>query len=180
MQSDGFDKESYSISTILEDMFQYFDDGLIDKKSQYQRLEKGGRLRAALIVFLNEGLARLDEAHKPLPMLVPTKDLLDVLGTSRLSTAVKPLMLPACIAATRKEVRKYYAYVKDLTLGLKNLLGYVAQLRPALGVSELGWAEHMRGEDGRLIWSITKLGIENIENGHVARLAFSDGPFGRN
>jgi hypothetical protein len=43
MQSDGFDKESYSISTILEDMFQYLDDGLIDKKGQYRRLEKGGR-----------------------------------------------------------------------------------------------------------------------------------------
>ena len=180
MQSESFNQDTYCISTILEDMFQYLDDGVVDKKRQYQRLETGRRLRAALIVFINEGLARLDETHSPSPMWVPTKELLDVLGTSRLTTPVDPLVLPAVINDTRREAKEYYSYAKDLTLALEELPGYVAQLRPALGVSELGWAEHIRADDGRLSWSITNLGIENIENGNVARLALSDEPIGRN
>ena len=180
MQSDERDTNTYSVSTIVEDMFQYFDDGLVAKKRKYRRLETGWKLRSALIVFQHQGLVCLEEAQKPLPMWVPTKDLLDALGTNQLSTAVEPLTVPGNIAAALEDARSYYAYAKDLSLSLEELPEYVARLRPALGVCELGWAEHMRGADGRLTWSITKSGLENIEDGTVARLALSDEPFGRN
>ena len=105
MQSEGFNQDTHRISTILEDMFQSLDDGVVDKKRKYRRLQTEWRLRAALVIFLNEGLARLDETRKPLPMWVPTKELLDVLGTSRLSTAVDPLVMPAGIMSRSLAIR---------------------------------------------------------------------------
>ena len=100
MQSDELDTNTYSVSTIVEDMFQYFDDGLVAKKRKYRRLETGWKLRSALIVFQQQGLACLEDAHKPLPMWVPTRDLLDALGTNRLSTTVEPLTVPGNIDAS--------------------------------------------------------------------------------
>jgi hypothetical protein len=113
-------------------------------------------------------------------MWVPTKELMDVLGTSRLTTLVKPLHLPVCIDLSRSECRKYYAYAVDLGRSLKDLPEYLALMRPALGVWELGWAEHMREADGLLRWDITKSGIKNIKNGTIAKLALSNKPYGQN
>jgi hypothetical protein len=147
-------------------MFQYFDEELIRKHRRYRKLEREKRLRAATIIFVEMGLARLAEAQ-PLPMLVPTKDLMDLLGTSRLTTLVEPFLVPARTDCDQNESDRYHEYAMDLTRCLEDdLPGYVVQARPAMGAWALGRAEHRR-EDGRLSWSITRLGIESIGSGTI-------------
>ena len=161
-----FPIDEFSLSTILEDMFQYFDDELIRKRTRYRNLERQKRLRAALMVFVEMGIARLAEAQ-PLPMLVPTKDLMDLLETSRLTTLVEPLLVPACMDCDQNKSDRYHEYAMDLTRSLEDdLPRYVVQAKPAMDAWKLGRAEHRR-EDGRLRWSITKLGIESTGSGTI-------------
>lgn len=169
MQTDGIDK--IAVSPILENMFQYLEVDLIRNSRRYRKLEREMRLRVALSVFFNRGLARLAEAQ-PLPMWVPTRDLMDALETSRLTTAVEPLLVPSCMDSCGNEVRRFHEYAMDLTSRFEYLPAYIAQMRRAMGMCELGWAK-LRREDGWLWWKITKLGIENMDNGTFAKLAFS-------
>lgn len=135
-----FPIDEFSLSTILEDMFQYFDDELIRKRTRYRNLERQKRLRAALMVFFEMGIARLAEAQ-PLPMLVPTKDLMDLLGTSHLTTLVEPLLVPARMDCDQNESDRYHEFAMDLTRSLEDdLPGYVVQARPAMGAWALGRA----------------------------------------
>jgi hypothetical protein len=175
----GNKQDKYVVSTIIEDMFRYFDDEISDRKRHYRRLEQTLRLRTALAVFSEKGLAQFVGSYRPLPMWVPTKHLMDLLETSRLTTGVKPLTLSSKDAAPN-DSEKHSDYARDFAKGLNHLADYIALMRPALGVAELGWAQHMREEDGRLVWSITTSGIDSIENGVVAELGLSDKPFGRN
>lgn len=85
----------FAVSTIIEDMFEYFDAELLDKHKRYRKLYGELRLRAALTVFFEEGLAELAPARKPLPMWVPTKVLMGGLKTSRLTRRQNPC---SCLA----------------------------------------------------------------------------------
>jgi hypothetical protein len=49
MLTDGINK--VAVSTIVEHMFQYFDEDLILENGQYSQLERGLKLRAALLIF---------------------------------------------------------------------------------------------------------------------------------
>jgi hypothetical protein len=119
------------VSTILEDLFQYFDHGLCSKTPQYRSLNKLMRLKAAMIVFNETGLAEREENGDPSPIMVPTKELMQILQTTRTTTAVKPLAIPA-IAMCKQEVKKYFVYSKDLGRTFWELADYLEILRPAL------------------------------------------------
>ncbi len=67
-----------SVSTILEEMFQFF-DRRIRRRPNYKTLAMQIRLRLALMVFGDADYARLDVAMKPRPMVVPTPKLLEML-----------------------------------------------------------------------------------------------------
>jgi hypothetical protein len=167
------------VSTILENLFQYFDEGLCSKKPQYRSLNKLMRLKAALIVFNETGLAQREENGDPPPIMVPTRELMEMLQASLITTSLEPLAIPL-IAMSKQDIKKYFRYSQDLGRRLHELADCLEILRPALFAIEVGWVEHVRDEDGTLRWSITTAGAENIENGTVARLALSDEPFGRN
>ena len=49
-----------TVSTILEEMFQYF-DGNAKSRASYASMERHVRLRLALLVFGDLGFARLDD-----------------------------------------------------------------------------------------------------------------------
>src|SRR5271170_7640268 len=71
--ADGIIKDNRSVSTILEDIFWFFDGEVIDKAPNFKSLKKLLRLKSALVVFDEIKLARFDEDHKPMPMVVPTQ-----------------------------------------------------------------------------------------------------------
>jgi hypothetical protein len=56
MQSCGNEQDVY-ISTILEDMFQYFDQELCTNNPKYRSLELLWKLKSAMIVFRHSGMA---------------------------------------------------------------------------------------------------------------------------
>jgi hypothetical protein len=65
------------------------------------------------------------------------------------------------------------AYV-DLEGRLNEIFIHFVRMRAFLRMSELGWAEHGRGYDGRLCWTLTKSGLENEKNGTMKELLFAD------
>jgi hypothetical protein len=188
MRTNGINE--FAVSTIVENMFQYFDEDLVAENGRYWELERGLKLRAALlifadiglaqpseadkssasIIFADAGLAKPSEADKSLPMLVPTRHFMKAVGTIRLTTLVKPLHLPVCIDISRREGGKYYDYAVDFERSLEDIPKYLARMWALLRLSELGWMRHVRRDDGRLCWNITKSGIENLENGTMAEL----------
>jgi len=66
-----------AVSTILKEMFQYF-DGTVKSRASYASMERHVRLRLALPVFGDLAFARLD-ITKPKSTLVPTAKLLKLL-----------------------------------------------------------------------------------------------------
>ena len=87
-------KSEVYVSTILEEIFQYFDSDLCAKNPRYSSLNKLLRLKAALIAFNESGLAQSSEDQNPRSMVVPTKELMEALETKRVTTSVKPLAIP--------------------------------------------------------------------------------------
>ncbi len=71
---------------------------------------------------------------------------MDLLGTSRFTTLLRPLHLPGPVNLPR-QARKYLAYAVDLARNVKDLLDYLALMSPALGVWELGCAPAADGEN---------------------------------
>ena len=197
MRTNGINE--FAVSTIVENMFQYFDEDLIAENRRYWDLERGLKLRAALlsfadiglaqpseankssalIIFGDAGLAQPSEADKSLPMWVPTRHFRKAVGTSRLTTLVKPLHLPVRIDISRREGEKYYDYAADFERSLEDVPKYLALMRAWLRLSELGWVKHERRDDGRLCWNMTKSGIENLEDGTMAKL-LSGERYGKN
>jgi len=188
-----------AVSTILEHMFQYFDEDLILENGQYSQLERKLKLRAALLVFFHYGLAeRSDadkssaliivpevglaqpsEADKSLPMWVPTRHFMKIVEARRLTTLVKPLHLPASIDLARMQRGKYYNYAVDFERSIENVHKYLPRMWVMLRTSELGWVEHERRDDGRLRWKATQSGIKNLEDGTMEKL-FADERYGKN
>ena len=200
MRTNGINE--VAVSTIVENMFQYFDEDLMAENGRYWELERELKLRAALLVFFHYGLAQRSdadkssaliifpdrrlaqpsEADKSLPMWIPTRHFIKLVETSRLTTLVKPAYLPASIDITQKESGKYYDYSLDFERSLEDetkFLEYLARMRALLRLSELGWMKHERRDDGRLCWNITKSGIENLEDGTMAKL-LSGERYGKN
>ena len=67
------------ISTILEDMFQYIDQELCAKNRKYRSLHALWKLKSALIVFRHFGLAEFQEDVQPSPMMVPSREVMQLL-----------------------------------------------------------------------------------------------------
>ncbi len=153
MERDVNEKDVY-VSTILEDLFQYLDQGLCENKPQYRSLDKLLRLRAAVIAFRENGLAKYEENSQPGPMMVPTNKLLQALQTSLLTTAVKPLAIPP-IAKSIEEASKYFPYYQDLIGSLHELTDWLEILRPALFGCKIGMVKHVRDKNGILRLSLT-------------------------
>ena len=198
MRTNGINE--VAVSTIVENMFQYFDEDLMAENRRYWELERGLKLRAALLVFFHYGLAQRSdadkssaliilpdrrlaqpsEADKSLPMWIPTRHFIKLVETSRLTTLVKPVYLPASIDISRRESGKYYDYSLDFERSLdEGVPKYCARMRALLRVSELGWVEHKRRDDGRLCWNLTQSGIESSEDGTMAKL-LSGERYGKN
>jgi hypothetical protein len=177
-----------------------FSEDLIAENRRYWQLERGLKLRAALLVFFyyglaqrsdadkssaliilpDVGLAQPSEADKSLPMWVPTRHFIKLVETSRLTTLVKPLHLPASIDISRRESGKYYCYSLDFERSLdEGVPKYCARMRALLRVSELVWMEHKRRDDGRLCWNLTQSGIESLEDGTMDKL-LSGERYGKN
>lgn len=64
--------EAPTVSTIPEEMFQYFDGNL---RRHSRTIKRPVRLRLSLIVFSESGYARLDVTSKPSGMVIPTAKL---------------------------------------------------------------------------------------------------------
>ncbi len=93
-----------SVSTILEEMFQFFDRRIRHRPNK--TLAMHIRLRLALMVFGDAGYARLDVAMKPRPMVVPTAKLLELLELKILTTDLQPLVLLPLERCTQPEARR--------------------------------------------------------------------------
>jgi hypothetical protein len=81
-----------TVSTILEEMFRFFDDPL-RRQAPYKAIKEEVRLTLALMVFGDSDYAELDETARPTPMVVPTDELLELLEIKKLTTNVKPLVM---------------------------------------------------------------------------------------
>ena len=68
MRTDGINE--FAVSTIVENMFQYFDEELIAENGRYWELERGLKLRAALLSFADIGLAQPPEADKSSALII--------------------------------------------------------------------------------------------------------------
>ncbi len=112
MESDMNERDVY-VSTISEDLFQYLDQGLCENKPRYRSLDTLLKLRAAVMAFRENGLATYEENSQPGPMMVPTKNLLEALQTSLLTTAVKPLAIPP-ITTSIEEASKYFPKIERM------------------------------------------------------------------
>jgi hypothetical protein len=77
-----------NVSTILEEIVQFFDGWVQFRFTTCKLMPKHIRLRLALTVLGETGYARLDEAAKPRPMVVPTPKLLRPLNLKNLTTDV--------------------------------------------------------------------------------------------
>jgi hypothetical protein len=117
------------------------------------------------------------ELEKISPTVVPTSHLSKVLGTSRLTTLVKPLCVPVQLDGSLSDHEKYYDYAVDLDRSLDSLddmLKHFIRMKAFLRFSELGWAEHGRSDDGRLCWDLTESGRENEKNGMLEEFFLAD------
>lgn len=88
-----------SVSTIVEEMFQFFDESV--RCANYKTIDRSVRLRLALRVLGDAGYARLD-IMRPKPTVVPTEKLLQLLEVKKLTTDEEPLsLLPAgaCVSS---------------------------------------------------------------------------------
>lgn len=189
-----------AVSTILEDMFQYLDKDLLLENGQYCELERELKLRAALVVFFHYGLAQgsdadkssaliilpqvglaqPSQADKSLPMWIPTRHLIKLVETRRLTTLVEPVYMPIAIDLSRKEAEKYHDYSLDYERSLdEGVLKCCDRIRVLLRLDELGWMKHERKHDGQLGWNLTQSGIENLEDGTMDKL-FSGERYGKN
>ena len=103
------------VSTILEEMFQFFSGGV--RHLKYRVMDKSLRLRLALAVFDDFGFARLDTMMKPGPMFVPTSGLLKKLELNSLTTGVEPLLVPdtvRCVSQGEARLHRQYAVAFEI------------------------------------------------------------------
>jgi hypothetical protein len=148
-----------SVSTILEEMFQFF-DGRVRCRGNYKTIKKHVRLRLALMVFGDSGYARLDETMKPKPMVVPTTKLLTLLKLRNLTTDVEPLaLLPVqhCISQPETGQLQYTrAFKSAMANEMANFLYVPAAM---LNMWEIESLHHSRASTGELVWSVTSTGV---------------------
>jgi hypothetical protein len=98
-----------SVSTILEEMFQYLDGSV--QCAKYKTIRKDVRLRLALTVLGEAGYAQLNVVMNPRPMVVATTKLLRLLALKSSTTDVEPLVLSVqgCISPAETNRQLQYA-----------------------------------------------------------------------
>jgi hypothetical protein len=148
-----------SVSTILEEMFQFF-DGRVRCHTKYKAIEKHDRLRLALMVFGDSDYARLDVTRKPTPLVVPTPKLLDLLELSRLTTNLQPLVLPPVgRRISQPEARRCAQYTRAFQSAMATRMADFLETPAAmLQMEEMGALLQGRGSNGDLVWSALKEG----------------------
>jgi hypothetical protein len=167
--------ESFTISTILEDMFDWIDGDHELQRSKYKVLGRDLRLAIAMSLFAHAGLAELDRQQKPMPMLVPSEELKEELATSFFTTSVKPLVIgPSVLSGSKNGSKRVVKYAQAVERVLPSLPAYFDVARSALTSLEVGWAQHFRRDDGTLGWSLTAAGVKAIEGGTLANLTSRD------
>jgi hypothetical protein len=142
-----------AVSTILEEMFQFF-DGSVRSRASYASMERHVRLRLALLVFGDLGFARLD-ITKPKPMLVPTAKLLKLLEVGSVTTDVEPLVLrPIQKCISQPEASRQTQYPQALKSAMaKKMAAFLRLVGATLQMWEMGWLRHSRASNGNLVWS---------------------------
>lgn len=153
--------DASGVSTILEEMFQFF-DGRIRCRAKYKAIEKHVRLRLALMVFGDSGYARRDMTG----MVVPTPKLLDLLELSRLTTNLQPLVLPPvrrCIS--QPEARRHAQYTRAFQSAMANRMADFLETPAAmLQMEEMGALRQSRASNGDLVWSALNGGEEILQD----------------
>jgi hypothetical protein len=138
------------VSTILEEMFQYFDGSVRCRRD----IRKEIRLRWALLLFGDKGYARLDTAMKPMPMVVPTAKLLNLLKLTSLTTDLEPLaLLPVRPSSSQPEAISRLRYTRALKSAMAGEMEKFS-IFPAemLNMGERGLLRHSRALNGTLVW----------------------------
>jgi hypothetical protein len=151
-----------SISTILEEMFQFFDASV--GCGRYTTIEKQTRLRLALLAFGEAGYAQLGMTIKAMPMVVPTAKLLNLLELTSLTTDLEPLtLLPVRRCIPQPEARRHFQYTRAFKSAMAKEMDKFLNIPTAtLNMWERGLLRHSRKPNGDLVWS-------NIENSGKGR-----------
>lgn len=177
----GHEGTNFAVSTIIEDMFEYFDDELLDEHKRYKKLYGELRTPSCTDRFLRRGSCRISSGSQAAANVGPDESTNGRIEDLSAHPPAEPLQLPGPIErAAQSEAREYFGYAANLQRILKGLPGSIGVMRPALGVLECGWVEHKRDYDGQLRWWPTERGRESIKNGTVATLASLEEPGGRN
>ena len=154
-----------AVSTILEEIFQYF-DGDLRCHPRYEAIKRHVRLRLALTVFGDRGYAQLDMTGKPTLTVVPTPKLLDLLELSRLTTNLRPLVLPPvgrCIS--RPEARRHAQYTRAFQSALvKRMSEFLETPAAMLQMEEMGALRQSRASNGDLVWYALEKGEEILRD----------------
>ena len=150
-----------AVSTILEEMFQYFDMDL-RRHPKYKTIKRHVRLRLALIVFNESGYARLDMTVKPGGTVMPTAKLVSLLGLRKMTTDLQPLvLLPIRHSTSQPEASEHQQYVRAFHSVMANKFPKFLEIPlRVLKMEEQGVSRHSRASNGDLIWFLSKKGQE--------------------
>jgi hypothetical protein len=140
------------VSTILEEMFQFFDASA--RCRRYRTIEKHIRLRLALLVFSDSGYARLDTIMNPMPTVVPTAKLLKLLElTSQTTDLESPKLLPVQDRISQPEASDQLRYIRTFKSVMANDIDKFLGVPTAmLNMWERGLLRHGRSSNGDLVW----------------------------
>jgi hypothetical protein len=103
---------------------------------------------------------------KPILTVVPTPKLLDLLELSRLTTNLRPLVLPAvgrCIS--RPEARRHAQYTRVFQSAMiKRMSEFLETPAAMLQMEEMGALRQSRASNGDLVWYALEKGEEILRN----------------
>ncbi len=151
--------DSARVSTVLEEMFQFFDSPL-RRHPLYKAIKKKIRLRLALMVFGDSGYARLDETVRPTPMMVPTANLLELLQVTKPTTNLQPLVLPPVgqsISQQKANLHRRYTLAFEQVMA-NRMAEFLRRPAAMLQMEEMGHILQSRAPNGDLVWSRSKKG----------------------
>ena len=140
-----------SVSTIVEEMFQFFDESV--RCANYKTIDRSVRLRLALRVLGDAGYARLD-IMRPKPTVVPTEKLLQLLEVKKLTTDEEPLsLLPAGACVSQQDAARQLQYARAFKSAVaKEMANFLHISAAMLPMGEIGMLRHSRAPGGDLRW----------------------------
>ena len=158
----GNDKCCGDVSTVLEDVFQYLDEGICQRNPGYINFNIEKRLGIAMAEFDAAGWARLDKKQNG-PMWVPTRKLARKLRTKLVTTLNAPFLLKAKRCMDENDFEQQSTYQLEFKAVMFEVDIYISAFRSGFDSLERGMVRHFRADDGRLKWVMTQLGTNFIE-----------------